>query len=136
MPSILTSTVTERSQTTLPRAVRGVLEARREMVGRHCWTVTDEVMMGHGLRVVAPARVLRSREDHAAAMAELRVLMKEDPPAGSAAGERLELLAVLIQDYESRTFPIRKATPQEIVEFMADHAVEKVGGSVRKPWKR
>jgi len=77
-------------------------------------------MMGHLLRVAAPARVLRSREDHAAAMAELRGLMKEDPPVGSAAGERLELLAVLIQDYESRTFPVRKATPQEIVEFMAD----------------
>ena len=53
-------------------------------------------------------------------MAELDRLMKLGPRRRSEEGERLELLALIIEDYEKKAFPVRESTPQEIVEFFVD----------------
>jgi|GEM_PF-3125792 len=70
---------------------------------------------------LAKPRVIRSAEAHEAALRELDRLMQEDPPLGSEKGDQLELLALLIQDYEARTVKLGgTSTPQTIVEFAAE----------------
>lgn len=66
-------------------------------------------------------RIIRTAEAHEAALRELDRLMAKEPRRGSEEGDQLELLSLLIGDYESRTVTLGgKSTPQSIVEFMAD----------------
>lgn len=66
--------------------------------------------------------VLRTPEEYADAVAEVDRLVELDPPAGTDAYDRLELLAVLVADYDERHDPIDEAglSPQAVVEFMAE----------------
>jgi hypothetical protein len=49
----------------------------------------------------APIRhVLRTPSEHEAALQEVEALMESDPARGSPQGDRLELLAMLVEDYE------------------------------------
>ena len=53
-------------------------------------------------------RCIRTRAEHRTALRELDRLMKKQPKRRSAEGDRLELLAVLIQDYEHQLLSRRK----------------------------
>jgi HTH-type transcriptional regulator / antitoxin HigA len=71
------------------------------------------------LDISAP-RVLRSEADYQAAVAEIDRLLDMDPQAPSAEYDRLELLSLLVEDYEARHYPIDDSnlTPQDVVDFV------------------
>jgi HTH-type transcriptional regulator/antitoxin HigA len=67
-------------------------------------------------------RVLRTTDEYEAAVAEIDRLLDLDPVPFSAESDRLELLSVLVEDFEARHDPIDDSdlTPQDIVEFMVE----------------
>jgi len=50
-------------------------------------------------------KIIKSPEDYEAAMARLSALMSLDPKANSKEEDELELLALVIQDFERQTVP-------------------------------
>lgn len=62
-------------------------------------------------------KVIRSREEYEAALSEIDRLIDRDPEASTPDGERLDLLTVLVRDYESRTLPRVVADPVEAIRF-------------------
>src|SRR4051812_31809364 len=65
-------------------------------------------------------RVIRNEQQYEQAVEQIRQLMATDPPAGSTEAERLELLAVLAADYESKHFAIANPSPVEALRFRMD----------------
>jgi HTH-type transcriptional regulator / antitoxin HigA len=64
--------------------------------------------------------LLRNRYEYDAAIQEVEALLSRDPERGSAEFERLEFLAVLIEEYEDEAFPIDHPSPQVAVDFMLE----------------
>jgi HTH-type transcriptional regulator / antitoxin HigA len=62
-------------------------------------------------------RVIKNTEEHAIALAEAQRLVMRDPAPGTPDGDRLELLALLIEDFEKRSFPFETPDPIEAIEF-------------------
>jgi HTH-type transcriptional regulator/antitoxin HigA len=58
-------------------------------------------------------RPIRSEADHRDALQEIERLWGS--PRGTPAGDKLDVLATLVEDYEERTFPIAAADPVEIL---------------------
>jgi len=63
---------------------------------------------------------IRTDADHAAALAEITALMGTDPKLGTPEGDRLDVLATLVQAYEARHHPIEPADPVEAIKFRMD----------------
>jgi HTH-type transcriptional regulator/antitoxin HigA len=63
------------------------------------------------------AKVIKNDAEHDEALAEIDALLDSDPDPGSEEADRLELLAFLIEDYESRRFPIGAPEPIEAIRF-------------------
>ena len=61
---------------------------------------------------------IRTKTHYAAAIREARRLFDSEP--GSPAHDRLEVLAILIDDYETRHFPIEAPDPVAAVEFVME----------------
>ncbi|HEV2574371.1 MAG TPA: transcriptional regulator [Beijerinckiaceae bacterium] len=66
---------------------------------------------------------IRSDDDLASAIAEIDSLW--DAPAGSPERDRLDVLSILVEAYESRFHPVPEADPIEILLF----AIEDMGHS-------
>ena len=66
--------------------------------------------------------VLRSEADYQAAVAEIDRLLDLDPRAPAPEYDRLELLSLLVEDYEARHYPIDDGnlTPQAAVDFVLE----------------
>lgn len=62
-------------------------------------------------------KVIKTRDEYDAVLAEIDRLAGRDPAPGTAEGDRLELLAVLARDYESRTLPPVRVDPVEAIVF-------------------
>ena len=60
-------------------------------------------------------RPIRDEKDHKAALKEIELLW--DAAKGSAEADRLEVLAILVEDYEAKRWPIAKAPPVEILRY-------------------
>lgn len=60
-------------------------------------------------------RPIRSSSDHKAALAEIDALLIAGK-LSKARGERLEVLTVLVNDYEERAFPVAGADPIDLLE--------------------
>ena len=71
---------------------------------------------------IATPHILRTEAEYAEAVAEVDRLLRLDPQSGSEDYDRLELLGVLISEYDERQNPIDDSdlTPQQVVEFMAE----------------
>ena len=71
---------------------------------------------------IATPHILRTEAEYQDAVAEVDRLLDLDPQIGSEEYDRLELLGVLISEYDERHNPIDDSvlTPQQIVEFMAE----------------
>ena len=67
-------------------------------------------------------RVLRTPDEYDAAVSEIDRLLDLDPSPFSADSDRLELLSVLVEDYEVRHDPIDDSdlTPVDLVQFMVE----------------
>jgi HTH-type transcriptional regulator / antitoxin HigA len=63
---------------------------------------------------------IRNRADHAAALSEIAALMADDPKRGTPEGDKLDVLATLVEAYERENFPIEAADPVEAIKFRMD----------------
>ena len=63
-------------------------------------------------------RPIRTDEEHAAALREIEGLMNAE--AGTPDGDRLDLLATLVELYESTRWPIANPDPIEAIRFMME----------------
>ena len=61
---------------------------------------------------------IKTNADHRAALAEIERLMDAEP--GSADGDRLDVLATLVEAYEAKRFPIDPPDPVAAIEFCID----------------
>ncbi len=62
-------------------------------------------------------RVLKTEAEYKAARREAERLVALDPVSGTADAEELELLALLLADYEAKHFPLPAADPIEAIRF-------------------
>ena len=62
-------------------------------------------------------RIIKTKAQHRAALAEAVRLARLDPPPESSDGLRLELLAKLIEDYEKARFVFAKPDPIDAILF-------------------
>jgi HTH-type transcriptional regulator/antitoxin HigA len=62
-------------------------------------------------------RVIRNESQYEVALEEIRRLVEMDPPAGSNDAEHLEVLTVLVSDFERNNFSLPDPTPIEAVQF-------------------
>lgn len=60
-------------------------------------------------------RPIRTDEDHAEALREIERLM--DFPDDSPENDKLDVLAILVSDYEDRRWPTGDVTPREVLQF-------------------
>ena len=68
---------------------------------------------------------IRTKRDYEAALKQAEAWW--DAPAGSPKAERLDVLVLLIEDYEARHFPIDPPDPVEFLQFIMEQR-----GLVRK----
>lgn len=66
------------------------------------------------------AKVIKSRKEHEAALARVHELMQKDLKRGSPELDELELLALLVADYEDKHFPVPPPDPLEAIKFRLD----------------
>jgi HTH-type transcriptional regulator / antitoxin HigA len=62
-------------------------------------------------------RIIKTEAQYRAALAEVERLVTEDPVADSADGDRLELLAKLVEDYEKERYKFARPDPVEAILF-------------------
>lgn len=69
---------------------------------------------------ISSPHVLRTGAELEAAAAEIDRLLDGNPQPSTPEYDRLELLSLLVEDYESRNNPIDDGTltPQDVVDFM------------------
>ncbi len=65
---------------------------------------------------------IHTAKDHKAALREISRLMADDPVSGTAEGDRLDILAALVQAYEARRFPIDAPDPVEAIRFRMEQS--------------
>lgn len=63
---------------------------------------------------------IRTKANHKSALAEVSKLVDLDPKAGTPNGDRLEVLSILIEDYESKRFPIDSPNPIDAIRFRVE----------------
>jgi HTH-type transcriptional regulator/antitoxin HigA len=61
---------------------------------------------------------IRNEADHAAALAAIERLWRAAP--GTPEHDRLEILAMLVDDYESRRWPIEPADPVDLIRYVME----------------
>jgi len=65
-------------------------------------------------------KIIKTPEDHEAAMVRLVELMDSDPKEGSREEDELELLAMLVERFEKEQFPVGLLSPVEAIRFRMD----------------
>jgi antitoxin component HigA of HigAB toxin-antitoxin module len=70
--------------------------------------------------VTSKISIIRDEAGYASAMAEYEAFFDNEPQVGSDAGDRFELLALLLAKYEDEHFPMPKAGPLEAIRFAMD----------------
>lgn len=67
-------------------------------------------------------KIIRTEVDHETALARIDVLMDGDPEPTSTAGEELELLCLLVGNYEAVHYPMDMPSPLEAIKFRMEQA--------------
>jgi HTH-type transcriptional regulator/antitoxin HigA len=62
-------------------------------------------------------RVIKTRDEYEAALKAISELMERDPDPGTRDAEKLELLSLLVQHYESKQFEVAPPDPIEAIRF-------------------
>ena len=60
---------------------------------------------------------IKTEADHEAALAEIERLMDLDPDLNTLEGDRLDVVATLVEAYEAKHFPIDAPDPIAAIEF-------------------
>jgi HTH-type transcriptional regulator/antitoxin HigA len=67
-------------------------------------------------------RPIHTVADYQAALGNIAALMESDPAPGTPKGDRLDILATLVQAYEARHFPIDAPDPVEAIKFRMEQS--------------
>jgi HTH-type transcriptional regulator / antitoxin HigA len=67
-------------------------------------------------------RPIHTKADYKATLKEVSRLMESDPPLGTPEGDRLDVLATLVQAYETKHYPIGLPDPIEAIKFRMEQA--------------
>ncbi len=67
-------------------------------------------------------RPIRTKADYKATLKEISTLMASDPNLGTPEGDRLDILATLVQAYEAKHEPITAPDPVEAIKFRMDQS--------------
>ncbi len=67
-------------------------------------------------------RPIHTEADYQATLKEVATLVAADPEPGTPDGDRLDILATLVQAYESRHFPISAPDPVEAIKFRMEQS--------------
>jgi HTH-type transcriptional regulator/antitoxin HigA len=70
------------------------------------------------MKPVTISKPIRTAAEHRAALKEIERLM--DSPSGTPAADLLEVLSILVADYEERKIPIDPPHPLEALKFRLD----------------
>lgn len=65
-------------------------------------------------------KIIKTPEEHEQAMARVMGLMDADPQPGSQDADELDLLALLVERYERKQFPIDVPGPLDAIRFRMD----------------
>jgi HTH-type transcriptional regulator/antitoxin HigA len=65
-------------------------------------------------------KLIKTEQDHEQALSRLMALMELDPKPDTAAGDELDVLALLIEKYEEEAFPMDSPDPIEAIKFRMD----------------
>ena len=65
-------------------------------------------------------KIIKNPNDHAEALKRLNELFDLDPIEGSKENDEMDVLALLIEQYEMEKFPISKPSPIEAIKFRMD----------------
>lgn len=65
---------------------------------------------------------IRTKADYKAALRDVSALMALDPDRGSADGDRLEIVSILVEAWEAKHHPIAPPDPIEAIKFRMDQA--------------
>lgn len=68
------------------------------------------------------ARIIKTEADYEEALARIDALMDADPDSGSDEGKELELLAMLVEQYEDVHYPTDLPSPVEAIKFRMEQA--------------
>jgi len=74
-------------------------------------------------------RPIHTEADYQAALGDSAALMESDLVPDTPKGDRLDILATLVQAYEARHFPIDAPDPVEAIKFR----IEQSGLTVKEP---
>jgi HTH-type transcriptional regulator/antitoxin HigA len=67
-----------------------------------------------------PIRPLRSEAEYEAALAASEKYFDKEPKPGTAAADRFDLLALVIEDYEAKHWPVDPSDPIEAIRYRMD----------------
>jgi HTH-type transcriptional regulator/antitoxin HigA len=67
-------------------------------------------------------RPIRTEADYKATLKEVSQLVENDPELGTPEGDRLDVLATLVQAYEAKHYPIDLPDPIEAIKFRMEQA--------------
>lgn len=62
-------------------------------------------------------KIIKTEAEYRACLAEADRLAADDPASGTADGDRLELFAKLVEDYEKARFPFNRPDPIAAIRF-------------------
>ena len=65
---------------------------------------------------------IHTEADYRTALKEISGLMNSDPAPGTPDGDRLDILATLVQAYEARHLPISPPDPVEAIKFRMEQS--------------
>jgi HTH-type transcriptional regulator/antitoxin HigA len=68
------------------------------------------------------SKVIRNQDEYQSALSEISALIDQDPTPDSPEGERLNLLTVLVRDYESQTLSKAFVDPLEAIRFRMEQS--------------
>jgi HTH-type transcriptional regulator/antitoxin HigA len=70
-----------------------------------------------GSAMATEPKIIKTAEQYRLYLSEVERLAAEDPASGTSQGDRLELLAKLVEDYEKDQFPFERPDPVDAILF-------------------
>ena len=67
-------------------------------------------------------KVIRTKEDYEVALKNIEILMDRDPEPNSDEDEQINVLALLIEEYETKMFPLSHSDPITAIKFRMEQA--------------
>lgn len=65
---------------------------------------------------IGAVRTLANEAEYHAALAAIRPYFEDEPPEGTPEAAHFDALALLIEEYEDRIYPLPKSTPVDVIK--------------------